>query len=436
MTNNLTNPEPTMDLRDLLAPAVVRNGALASTLILGAGIAAGEESPHDSLTSDAALEERALKLESLPYNIKSGDFRLLFAPELGFYYNSNVTLSSDNPEEDFILRPAAQITATCPVGKRNHFQIDANVGYVEYLDHSEFSTLSVNSGSLLSFDLYLEDFWINLHDRFAYTRDPAAVAAVANTAVYGGLDNTVGLSVTRDFLDFVPTLGYDHYNFIASSSEYSYRDNGAELLSASAGFRFHPTVIAGLEANGSLTTYDEPVLNDNTGLSAGVYADWKVGHYLTVTARGGYTTFFFDQTSLTMRAVDQNGWYLGLTLDHDISEAVSYSLSAGHELRLGISTDTIEDWYVRAYANWKIVKHLDFTTSLSYENGTQGSTTIQGSRYQEDYDWFHGKIGLRHPITKRIQASLDYRFTFRSSNLPLRGYTQNLIGFRLIYLLK
>jgi len=436
MTNNLTNPETTMDLRDLLAPAVVRNGALASTLILGAGIATGQESPSDSQTSDAALEERALKIESRPYTIKSGDFRLLFAPELGFYYNSDVALSSATPQEDFILRPAAQITATCPVGKRNLFRIDANVGYAEYLDHTEFSTLTVTSGSLLSFDLYLEDFWINLHDRFAYTRDPGAVAAVANTADYGGLDNTVGLSVTRDFRDFVPTLGYDHYNFIANSSDYSYLEKGSELLSASAGFRFHPTVIAGLEANGSLTTYDQPVLNDNTGISAGVYADWQAGHYFRVNARGGYAAYFFDQTSLTVRAIDQNAWYLGLTLTHDISEAVSYSLSAGHELRLGISTDTIEDWYVRAKANWTIVKHLGLTTSLSYENGTQGATTIQGSRYQEDYDWFGGRITLSHPITKRLDARLDYRFTIRASNTQFRDYTQNLVGLQLTYLLK
>ena len=75
------------------------------------------------------------------------------------------------------------------------------------------------------------------------------MASVANTAVYGGLDNTVGLSITRDFGDFVPTLGYDHQNFIANSSEYSYMDRGSELLSARAGFRLHPTVTAGLEAN-------------------------------------------------------------------------------------------------------------------------------------------------------------------------------------------
>ena len=425
-----------MDLRDLLAPAVVRNGALASTLILGGGIATGQETPRDSLTGDTALEERAPEFEYLPYTIKSGDFRLLLAPELDFYYNSNIALSSANPQEDFILRPAAQVTATYLVGKRNLLRIDANVGYNQYLDHTEFSTVTVNSGSLLSFDLYSGDFWINLHDRFSYTRDPGAVAAVANTAVYGGLDNTAGLSVTRDFLDFVPTLGYDHQNFIANSSQYSYADRGSELLSARAGFRLHPTVIAGLEANGSFTTYDQPVLNDNTGIGVGVYADWQAKHYLHATVHGGYAAYFFDQTSLTIKAVDQNAWYLGLTLTHDISKSVSYSLSAGHELRLGISTDTIEDWYVRASANWKIVKHLSLTTSLSYENGAQGATTIQASRQQEDYDWFGVSIGLSHQITKRLQAILDYRLTIRSSNLQFREYTQNLVGLRLTYLFK
>jgi hypothetical protein len=436
MTNKATNPEPTMDLRDLFAPAVVRNGALASTLIFGAGVAKGQEQGRDSLTSDAALEARANQTEFQPYTIKSGDFRLLLAPELGFYYNSDISLSSANPLQDFILRPASQITATYPVGKRNLLRIDVNVGYNQYLEHTDLSTVTIKSGSLVSFDLYLGDFWINLHDRFSYTRDPGAEAAIANTAVYGGLANTVGFSVTRDFLNFVPSLGYDHYNFIANSSTYSYTDNGAELLNARAGFRLHPTLITGLEANGSFTTYDQQVLNDNKGGSAGVYADWQAGHYVHLEARGGYAAYFFEQTSLTYKAVDQNAWYLNLTLTHDISEGLSYSVTGGHELRLGISTDTIKDWYFRVSGNWKIVKHLNLLTTLSYENGIQGTTSFAGGGFQEHYDWFGCTIGLSHPITERLKANLDYRFTIRSSNVAFGDYTQNLVGIRLTYLIK
>ena len=98
--------------------------------------------------------------------------------------------------------------------------------------------MTVVSGSRAAFDIYVEEFSINLHDRFSYTRDPGTVAAVANTAVYGGFDNTVGISVSRDFLDFVPSVGYDHRNFVASSSQFAYQDSASELLNGRAGFRF------------------------------------------------------------------------------------------------------------------------------------------------------------------------------------------------------
>src|SRR6185295_17069668 len=150
---------------------------------------------------------------------------------------------------------------------------------------------------------------------------------------------------------------------------------------------------------------------------------------LRFTARGGYAAFHFDQTSHILNAQDQNSYYLGPTLNHDITEAVSYAVAAGHELQVGVSSDTIEDWYARVSVNWKIIKGLIFITALSYENGKQGVTTPTATT-EEQFNWLTGNIGFMHPITKNLQANLDYRFTTRTSNLSDRDYTQHLIGFR------
>jgi hypothetical protein len=424
-----------MDLRDFLVPSAVRSGALASTLILSGGVVAAQDSSTASATADTALELRSQEMELKPYTIKSGDFRLLMASEVGIRYNSNVSVSTTNRQEDLILRPAVQITATYPIGKRNLFLVDADIGYDQYFNHPRYSAMTVVSGSRAAFDIYVEDFSINLHDRFSYTRDPGTVAAVANTAVYGGFDNTVGVSVSRDFLDFVPSVGYDHRNFVASSSQFAYQDSSSELLNGRAGFRFNPTVVTGLEAAGSFTTYDQRILNNNFGWTGGTYAEWQPDHGFRFTARGGYAAFHFDQTSTTLNAQDQHSYYLGITLNHDITEAVTYAVAAGHEIQLGVSSDTIEDWYARINVNWKIIKGLIFTTELSYESGKQGATTPTAT-VEEHFNWVTGNIGLSHPITKNLQASLDYRFTTRTSNLSNRDYTQNLVGLRLTYLFK
>jgi hypothetical protein len=53
-----------------------------------------------------------------------------------------------------------------------------------------------------------------------------------------------------------------------------------------AGLRVHPTVIAGVEATAAFTAYDQPVLNDNSAYTAGVYADWQAGsHFHVLDAR-------------------------------------------------------------------------------------------------------------------------------------------------------
>ena len=76
-------------------------------------------------------------MESKPYTIKSGDFRLLVAPQVGIRYNSNVSISTTNRQEDLILRPAIQITASYPIGKRNLFLVDADIGYDQYFEHPQ-----------------------------------------------------------------------------------------------------------------------------------------------------------------------------------------------------------------------------------------------------------------------------------------------------------
>jgi hypothetical protein len=233
----------------------------------------------------------------------------------------------------------------------------------------------------------------------------------------------------------VLTVGYDHQNFISSSSEYEYTDRASELIVARAGFRFHPTVTAGVEATASFTTYDQTVLNDNSGYSIGVYADWRPGPYLRVQPRVGYTIYQFQHTSQTNRTSDLDSWYVDLTATHDISETVSYALSAGHEVRLGIEADAIEAWYCRPTVNWKIIKHTTLQTSLFYEHGKQGVGNVAGN-LTETYDWFGGGFAISRPLMKRLTGSLSYRITLRSSDGANRDYTQNLVGLLLTYRLE
>lgn len=402
------------------------------SLFLTAGLASAQEALRNSLAGQFAAEGRLRQLESRPYTLKTGDFRLLVTPSLGLDWNDNVNTAKGSTEQDFILRPMLQLNASYPLTAYNLLHVSVGVGYDQYFEHDEYSGYRLHTGSEVAFDIYLKDFRIDLHDRFQYTQDSGGQSAVAGTGLYGGFENTAGLSVDWDLQDLVLTVGFDHQNFISSSSQFEYTDRASELILVRAGFRLHPTVTAGVEGTVSFTTYAEQVLNKNVGYSAGVYADWRPGAYLQVQPRLGYTLYNFEQTSRFVAAVDQDAWYVGLTVSHQPSETVSYSLSAGHEFRLGIQADLTEVWYCRPTVNWHVIKNLTLQTSLFYEHGKQGVATLAGS-LSETYDWYGGGLNLGYPVMKRLMAGLNYRFTLRSSDAANRDYTQNLAGLLLTY---
>jgi hypothetical protein len=363
-----------------------------------------------------------------------------------------VTLMNTHAQSDFILRPLLQLTGSYPITQQNLLSFSAGVGYDEYLEHSQYSAFRVNSDSEVLFDVRIKDFLITFHDRFSYFQDPSAEAALAGTAIFGGLLNGAGLTTTWDLEDVVLTLGFDHQNFVSSSQQFSYLDRSSELPLARAGFKFRPDLTAGVEGSASFTAYDQEVLNNNRSYSAGLYADWKRSTYFDMQPRAGYAIYQFQHTSQsaqifdltptgipitvpvgeTIQTSDLSTWYADLTVVHNVNEAVSYSLSTGHEIRLGIQSDVIEDSYFRPNITWTIAKDLDMRTSVFYEHGNQGAGSVTGN-FSEIYDWYGGALALSYPLMKKLKLSLNYRLTLRSSNIPDRGYSQNIVGIKLSY---
>lgn len=403
--------------------------------ICSAKLAVAQETPGESLGNSAALEQQGREVENLPYTVKWGDFKLLAAPSLGLQWNDNINLSHDHALDDYIISPALQLNASYPFTHRNLLQFNVEVGYDKYLQHDQYSGVRLLSGSQIALDVYIKDFWINVHNRFEYTQDSAGHPDVAGSGLYGGLNNTAGVSGTWDLEDVILSLGYDHNNFVPASSQFDYTTSSSEIVSARAGFRFNSHLTTGLEGSVSFTDYEQPVLNNNTGYDAGLYADWKPGPYFEAKLRGGYTLYDFSQTSLVVPAVNESAWYVDLDVTHHLTDAFSYTLSAGHDLRLGIESDTVEAWYVRPHVDWAFIKDWSLAASFSYENGKLGSSTLPGVP-AEHYEWNEFDFGLKHNLTGKLSLALDYRLIVRSSDFVSREYNQNLVGLWLTYKLK
>jgi hypothetical protein len=422
------------------------------TLVLGllaANTASAQESLRNSLAGDTAAEAQRQQAALQQYTYKAGDFKLLAVPSIELDYNDNVNLQKAGQQSDFILKPLLQLSGSYPVTPANILSFSAGVGYDEYLEHGNYSAYRVDSDSLLSFDVYIKDVRIDFHDRFSFFQDPAVDAALAGVAQYGRLMNSAGFSATWDLEDINLTLGYDHQNVIASPAEFSYLDQSSELPLARAGIRLYPQLTVGLEGSASFTSYDQSVLNDNQSYSAGLYGDWQPGAYLHVQPRAGYAIYEFQHTSLslppltpflgpaptaheTVQTQNLKTWYADLSVTHQASAVISYGFSAGHEIRLGVDSDAIEDSYFRPNIAWTLVKNLGLNTSLFYEHGSEGAGNISGN-FTEVYDWYGGALTLSYALMKKLRLSLNYRLTLRSSSIPTRDYSQNLVGLQLTY---
>ena len=174
------------------------------------------------------------------------------------------------------------------------------------------------------------------------------------------------------------------------------------------------------------------MLNNNSSFSTGIYADFHPGRYFQVTPHFGYTKYYFQHTSQSIQTSDQGSWYADLLITHQMTEAVSYMLDAGHNVSLGIQSDAIEQNYVTLGVTWNIIKDLTLKTTFSYQRGNQGQGNVAGN-LTETYGWYNGNLNLSYPIMKKLTASLSYRLTLRSSNIPLNEYTQYLVGLMLTY---
>jgi hypothetical protein len=419
-----------------VSAAVICGGCLAASMMLISRPLMAQEALRTSMAGEAAAEARREQWQSQAYTIKSGDFKLLATPSLGLDYNDNVYLSQSNLEGDFILRPMLQLTATYPITLQNLLSLNVGVGYDYYFDHDDLSGLRLTADSGVSFDATVKDFMINVHDRFSYVRDPATQASIAgtNAAEYVTFNNIAGLLVTGDLNDFIPSIGYDHLNVISGSGQYDYLTHSSEIVIARAGLALYPTLTAGAEGSVNFTTYDQPVLNDNTAYTVGGYANWQPGQYFNGQLRAGYSIYDFHQTSGVIKAEDQNAWYFDVTLSHQPTEALGYALSVGRQLLPGTErTDLTEIFYVRPSVTWSIIQNLKLQTYLDYEHGKQATISVVGN-FSENYDWLGAGIGLTHPLLKKLTASLNYRITVRTSNINGRDYTQNLVGLILTYL--
>ena len=116
---------------------------------------------------------------------------------------------------------------------------------------------------------------------------------------------------------------------------------------------------------------------------------------------------------------------LGIT--HRLNQYVEYSLSGGRNINIGFYGGTIDYYFARWQAMWKVVRDFGIGTSFIFEHGTE---LYSGG---ETFDRYGPGFSVSRVITTKLTGSLAYQFYNRTSNLPDRNYMLNLVTLTLSY---
>jgi hypothetical protein len=414
-------------------------------MLVGTGGVFAQDAIRPSLAGQAASDARQQDVSRIPYNLLLGPVRFRVGASVGVEYNDNVTYADTNEQDDFIVTPNLTLDMIWPVTQLNTLRLDLGIGYSFYLDHSNYNTdnILIAPKSQIAFDIFVGDFRINLHDRMQLQQDPIQEGALSNVQDYGRFENTAGVSVLWDLNKILLQIGYDHYNFISTTSAFDYLDRNSEILNGSLAFIVNPTITVGAEGNFILTNYDQSVLNDNKDYSVGAFVEVELTNNLKVRAAGGYQWIDFDHNFVTFNFgpftflvpdhKDLEQYYVNGLIGHRINATLSQTLSGGHENQLGVNSNYITLNYVRHTLTWNLIRNTLLSTEFFYEDakesgGFAGFLSPVPLGTPEHFHRIGGAITLGYQLTPHVTLGVRYQGTSKDSNLLLRDYNQNRIS--------
>ena len=390
-----------------------------------------------SIASAEAAEARRKAASTIGYyDLKLGPTAWNFGAGLEVDYNSNVNNTESNPAGDFIFRPQITTRMLWPVSEQNSISLALGGGYSAFIKNPNLDQLFITPGTELSFDLYVGDFWINLHDRVSISENSYQDPTVAGTGNYSLLQNALGVATTWDLNKAKVNFGYDHVNYDSLSGG-SAQNSGSqpsgysEVFSASPSYTLKPGMVLGTELGGSFINYNTTTTiqpySDAIQWNVGGFYDTPLSEYIHFTAHAGYTVYSPDSSGAGTSGGDFSGMYGQIEIRHRVNQYVDYSLSGGRDTMIAFYGGTIDRYFAHWQANWQILRKVTLGTSFSYERGSQ---VFAGS---ETYDQYGPGLSLSRPITAKLSSSLGYQLYWRDSNLSGRNYTVNVVSLNLNY---
>lgn len=389
-----------------------------------------------SLAGDVAAERQRQAVNTIGYyNLLWGPVAWRFSSGLGFDYNDNVHLQSQNQEGDFIFRPNLNTQIHWPVTQKNSLDVSLGVGYSFYATHSELNQSYVNPGSGLSFNIYAGDCVINMHDRISITENAYQNPTAGGNGNYAQVENAAGASALWDLNKLVAHLGYDHVNDVSLGSNQQVPDATSENWFLNAGVHFLPQITAGIEGGVGLISFSQgqstATQPDAMQWNAGVFCQAQISEYISGRLDAGYTVYSPANTGAFTNLSNASSLYFQFSVSHQVNRFINYSLSAGRSTDSSFYGQPYDFYFVRLQPNWNFFRKYQLSTPFWWQKGTQ--LYALGGAAAADYDQFGAGINIGRAITQNLSCTLAYQFIRENSGQSSLNYTVNIVSLSFSY---
>lgn len=368
---------------------------------------------------------------------KAADRAITTSIEVVKEYNDNVLLDTEK-KSDFIIRikPKVQATNETEVSK---VQLDVALNGEKYIKNPSLDFMEVNS------QLALSRMW---SPRFT-------------TALTGFFKRDATLEAEL-LASGIPTLRQERLTYGADlSGTYALTENWSIKAGVTPAYTEYPdgllpnsTTIDGYvdqtwqlaprTAVGVLGKYTVAQYQDvpstiqsekasNKNLQGSVYWRHQYDENTSIEASAGYRYTWIEQNvtsevypdgifpvfyNVPVNSTD-GGFIFGLTVNRNLSEKLSTSVSAGQEQYNATNATSAQRTYIRSAFNYKLTEKASIDFSPGFDYTTEGGTS------NTTYEYLHSTMAFNYKLTERITAQLAGSYESILTDGPGTSYTRD-----------
>jgi hypothetical protein len=397
---------------------------------------AGYGQVRDSLAGESAAQALKRSIEAEEYNLRYGPVRLKTSASVGASYTDNV-FYSHHPKDDFLLNPEIRLAALWPISELNSLRLSLALAYEWYLKNKVLNGDAplVNPGSELAFNLFVGDFRIRLHERFSYQEslffnsfsgENARFYNFNDVGTFSRLNNEAGFDVDWDLNEVVLSAGYNHENFISTTSSFEYLNRASESFTASARFSVGDKAQTGLEALANLHSFQrQTILNDNWRARVGPFVEVTLREKISLRAGGGFDIARYATTVLGNNDYET---YYGYARIRQVTRFFSHSVAAGREHLLGNNANNLRTTYARYSVSSPVLAHFDVEANLSVNVAEEF-----GGTFDEKFTYYGAGFRVGSQFHKYWRADLSYEFRLKESDRASRDFHRNRVTLSVTY---